>query len=535
MPDLQFPYVTGQEDPTLEIIKKLLGLGQQPPQPTGFMGKLKMALPGMIQGGIDAASTPNIGMGGPIDIFRSLQTSQALKRSRDLSDRASNGQRVDDLLKYIDYQRRAKLDEERQRHDMATEDATTRTNQRLLDQNSETAQNQYLTGLSGFLKTGGQMRPKTTPLAPAPLPTGNVDVPSVDQLLTPQMMPSRSPSLSAQDTLAPGEMIVPGSTRDPADQVRVGLTPAEEARRLEEAKHADWPTVSPELAAKVPHFGVKAGQKVDPQTLREMQQAANALVLQENKPDARLPGSEQPLSAEEAKSLNETWNPTLTKHGRVLNPFRIGMPRAEATMLQTGLSSSLGAARADDKAPKGDPAVEKEYLRASAAIQKSFEKYQQQRDALDAAKSEISQGAVGQATGVIKTLSSLASGQGSGVRITQAELNTLIKARSLGEGFDAWISRMVSGKILPAEQVRQMTVVLNDVEKLATQKQTLYDETLDKLANATSTQEIRKIEGDLRKKFIGSSEIPAASAGGFTVGGSLPGVPGKIVGIRPKP
>ena len=68
----QFPIPTGET----RIVE---------PKGPSFMDRLKATVPRMIQGGIDAAATPNIAGGGPTDFFRSMQAAQAGAANRDLA------------------------------------------------------------------------------------------------------------------------------------------------------------------------------------------------------------------------------------------------------------------------------------------------------------------------------------------------------------------------------------------------------------------------------------------------------------------
>jgi hypothetical protein len=73
-------------------------LNQRPP---GIGGRLKAAIPDMITGGLNAVATPNIAMGGPVDIARGILSGQNAVRARQIDDerrgQVAHGERRRDL------------------------------------------------------------------------------------------------------------------------------------------------------------------------------------------------------------------------------------------------------------------------------------------------------------------------------------------------------------------------------------------------------------------------------------------------------
>lgn len=521
MADLQFPQMGGGgQDVDMETILRLLGLGQPPPQPQGFGGRLKAALPQMIQGGIDAASTPNIGFGGPIDVMRSLQTSRAMGTARDLTQRNLNSKKAEDLLKVLEYKRQARLEEERQRHDMATEDASRAINERVTNANELRDNNTYSQNMIQDMGKGLRLlRPLKKTLTPGPLdpsaePPGppNPD-PGVDTLPPSSLQPmqTQAPEMTASPEMQmnPGEMQVPsitGPNRDPEGSIRVMPTQEEMLRRATQAAtdkvQEDWPEPTPQMVERFPNL--KGRKKISP---TEYIQASTTL-RQEEKPEATPKGGDAPLSKAEADNLNASWAPVLKKYGLPTNQFQEGMSRTVAADLvrthNATVSNALGGQRASATEGKTkDTQTHQEYMAAVKDVEKDFSTYKKQIDTLDQARAELSRGdAAGQAVGVVKYLSTLASGQGSGVRITQAELNQVIKARSLGDDFRAWVGKFTEGKILAPAEVSAMQGVLDDVERIATKKQSVLDDAIGKLDAATSVAEVRKAKADLRHSYM---------------------------------
>jgi hypothetical protein len=107
---------------------------------------------------------------------------------------------------------------------------------------------------------------------------------------------------------------------------------------------------------------------------------------------------------------------------------------------------------------------------------------------------------VGQAMGIIKSLSAMAGGMGSGVRITQTELNSISQART-GAKWSEMAQHIATGKSLTQDQVTQLQSLLGDVHELVSQKERVLNAGLDKMNFATSPQEIKDADSMLRKQF----------------------------------
>lgn len=164
------------------------------------------------------------------------------------------------------------------------------------------------------------------------------------------------------------------------------------------------------------------------------------------------------------------------------------------------------AQKKDDRAAARDPNTEKEYKSVHDDLNKKFATTETQLQNADQAIAEINSGAMGQAFGTIKSLVALAGGQGSGVRITQAELNSIAKARGIKGDLEGWFNSLAGEGKLSGEQVQQLNSVLSDVKRKGEEKRALLSSTLDKLAAAKDTKEIRAIEKEYRDSGAGGSE-----------------------------
>jgi hypothetical protein len=158
-----------------------------------------------------------------------------------------------------------------------------------------------------------------------------------------------------------------------------------------------------------------------------------------------------------------------------------------------------------------DANTEKEYTAARKDLSTSFSKAQTQLDSINEASSLIDSGAIGQALGTVKTLVGIAGGQGSGVRITQAELNSIAKSQGIQGDFQSWISKMEGQGQFSPQQKQQLHAVLGQAQQKLQEKSQMLNDTLDKLDGAGSTDEIRKIQSDYRHQSMGTGETPQSS------------------------
>lgn len=122
-----------------------------------------------------------------------------------------------------------------------------------------------------------------------------------------------------------------------------------------------------------------------------------------------------------------------------------------------------------------------------------------QLDKIADARAMVNGSAEAQATGIPKVLTALVSGAGSGVRITQPELNMIAKARGIGGDVEAFVQKLSSGKKLTPDQQKQLTGLLDDVHDRVIYKQGIEQEALDKINSGASRNEIIAADKDARK------------------------------------
>lgn len=162
------------------------------------------------------------------------------------------------------------------------------------------------------------------------------------------------------------------------------------------------------------------------------------------------------------------------------------------------------AGKKDAKA--ADANTEKEYVWTRNNFDKDLHTYRAQAEKLQEAATLVGNGAMGDAIGSIKSLSGLASGQGSGVRITQAELNSIAHARGYAGDFQAWLQKFGDGRSLTPAQEAELRAVVGDIEKKSALKERVINKVLDDLGGATDTKTIRTIYSQARHALMGGEQ-----------------------------
>lgn len=241
----------------------------------------------------------------------------------------------------------------------------------------------------------------------------------------------------------------------------------------------------------------------------------------------------KPLTDQDAAGRNAVWDTIADKYHLPKGQFKAGMSGADATALATALNNVVGKDQGGQKiiiqgqnaanaaGKTRDANTEKAYTAASKDLNSQFSAAQTQAETLATAREELHSGAVGQAAGTIKTLVGLAGGKGTGVRITQAELNAIAHARGIQGDFEGFVNKLSGQGALSGPQLKQMDDLLSDVEGKIRQKMSVQDKYLDRLAGANSEQDIRGIQSEYRKEALSGgqpAEGGAAPTGGPAVG-----------------
>jgi hypothetical protein len=159
--------------------------------------------------------------------------------------------------------------------------------------------------------------------------------------------------------------------------------------------------------------------------------------------------------------------------------------------------------RQDRQAREATGDTDKERGKVREGLLKDLSPLNSQLENIEEAKQLVNGGSVAQALGKVKTLVGVAGGRGSGVRITQAELNAELSHRGIKRDMEGWLNSLSGKGNMSAEDVKQFNDVLGAIESTATKKQGLYNDTLDKLNGAKSVDDVRRIEQDYRHASAG--------------------------------
>lgn len=169
----------------------------------------------------------------------------------------------------------------------------------------------------------------------------------------------------------------------------------------------------------------------------------------------------------------------------------------------------------------GGAALDRETKQFGAPHQKSIDAANAQLEKIDDARNMINGNAESQALGVPKVLTALVSGAGSGVRITQPELNAIAKARGLGGDVEGTLNSWAGKGKLTATQQQQLSGILDDVKARLLKKQAIASGALDSINGAGSREEIIKADKDAREQLNqleqgGGSDISVQAPNGKT-------------------
>lgn len=149
----------------------------------------------------------------------------------------------------------------------------------------------------------------------------------------------------------------------------------------------------------------------------------------------------------------------------------------------------------------GEASLDREASRLAKPYEKGVSDANAQLDKIADARTMINGSAEAQALGVPKVLTALVSGQGSGVRITQPELNAIAKARGLAGDVEGTLrSWSGAGKLTPVQQ-KQLTGILDDVQERIRQKQQIHNDALDQINGAPTREAVIQADKQARQKL----------------------------------
>ncbi len=163
-------------------------------------------------------------------------------------------------------------------------------------------------------------------------------------------------------------------------------------------------------------------------------------------------------------------------------------------------------------APQRDPdvALDRETTRFAKSHEKNVADATSQLEKIADARAMINGSAEAQALGIPKVLTALVSGQGSGVRITQPELNAIGSARGISGSVEGFVNSLSGKGKLTSTQQKQLTDLLDGVQQRIQQKQQISENALEKINGSRSRDEIIKADAEARRALM----APPSTGGG---------------------
>lgn len=149
----------------------------------------------------------------------------------------------------------------------------------------------------------------------------------------------------------------------------------------------------------------------------------------------------------------------------------------------------------------GVGALDRETKQFGAAHQKGVDTAGAQLEKIEDARNMINGNAEAQGLGIPKVLTALVGGQGTGVRITQAELTSIAHARGIQGDFEGTLSKWEGKGALSHAQQQQLTQIMDDVRQRIIQKQAIHAGALDAINGASSREQIIAADKDARDKI----------------------------------
>lgn len=149
----------------------------------------------------------------------------------------------------------------------------------------------------------------------------------------------------------------------------------------------------------------------------------------------------------------------------------------------------------------GDAALDRDIKQFGAGHQKSLDTANAQLDKIADARAMINGNAESQGLGIPKVLTALVGGQGTGVRITQAELTSIAHARGISGDVEGTLNKWAGKGALSSQQQQQLTEILDDVKARILQKQAIASGALDTINGASSRGQIIEADKAARKQL----------------------------------
>jgi hypothetical protein len=218
----------------------------------------------------------------------------------------------------------------------------------------------------------------------------------------------------------------------------------------------------------------------------------------------------------EAKTAFEDWRKT-NPNAPTEDFFKAeaaGKPEKEAPpatqvyddLVKRGVSPEKALEMTKERPPvinvnAGNTALDRETKQYGTPYQKGFDAASAQLEKIDKTRRSVDAGYVGQGLAIPELLTSLVSGQGTGVRITQAELNAITRNRGIKGDAESFFNKISGKGNLTATDKAQIKSVLDDAQRVISEKQQIHKDALDKMEGSGSRQDIIAADREARQKL----------------------------------
>lgn len=159
----------------------------------------------------------------------------------------------------------------------------------------------------------------------------------------------------------------------------------------------------------------------------------------------------------------------------------------------------------------GGNALDKSYQFHTAQISALSKPIQDRRDRIERLQTSLNE-KTPQADALIapELLTAMAGGQGSGLRMNEAEISRIVGGRTALEGLKSTMMRYINEPnkpfLIPDNQRAQIQSLLNAVEQQAQENQNAVIEAQQRLSEAKDTQTHKKIFSNLRSRLLGGTQ-----------------------------
>jgi hypothetical protein len=157
----------------------------------------------------------------------------------------------------------------------------------------------------------------------------------------------------------------------------------------------------------------------------------------------------------------------------------------------------------------GDAAVDRLAARLSKPYQTAYDKSSAQLDNVDKTLRSIASGYKGQALALPETLTSLVSGQGTGVRVTMPELQMVGQHNGVKGDVESFINRVSGEGSMTDEDKKQLTGILREMRGILQDKIAIHSGALDAINGAESREQIQEADKIARKQLTEYEKIGA--------------------------